>query len=65
MGGFAVNIENMYNILKRVTLTRDRILYLAKYSFFYKVSRKEIEDKSKVDILVKGLVYLQVLWIIR
>ena len=40
MGGFAVNVENMHNTIKRVTLTRDGILYLARHGFFCKVSRK-------------------------
>jgi hypothetical protein len=61
MGGFAANVEDIHNVLDRVTLTPDGVLFLAQYGHFCKVKRSEIDDKSKADILAKSLVCFQVL----
>ncbi|KAG4438567.1 hypothetical protein IFR05_005942 [Cadophora sp. M221] len=64
MGGFAANVEDMHNTFTIVTFTTDGILYLAKHGHFCKISRGDIEDKSKADLLAKSLVCVQVLWVI-
>jgi hypothetical protein len=63
MGGFAVEVDDIHNLLTRVTITVDGVLYLAKYGHFCRVKRSLIADKSKADILAKGLVCIQVLWV--
>ncbi|KUJ21576.1 uncharacterized protein LY89DRAFT_714670 [Mollisia scopiformis] len=64
MGGFAADVSNMHNTLRRVTFTTDGILFLAKHGRFLETSRINIQDKSKADTLAKGLVCFQVLWIV-
>lgn len=63
MGGFAVDVENMHNVATRVTITHSGVLSLAKNGHFCRVNRSRIQDKSKADILAKGLVCIQVLWV--
>ncbi|KAL2069398.1 hypothetical protein VTL71DRAFT_14077 [Oculimacula yallundae] len=64
MGGFAIDVEEIHNTFKLITCTTDGVLFLAKYGHFCKVSRDDIEDKSKADVLAKSLVCVQVLWVI-
>lgn len=64
MGGIAVDLSDLHNTLDKVTLTPDGILYLARHGHFVKISRPEIQDKSKADTLAKALVCVQVLWVV-
>jgi hypothetical protein len=64
MGGFAADIQHIHNaITERVTITTDGILFLARHGFFCRIRKDDIQDKSKADILAKGLVCVQVLWV--
>lgn len=63
MGGFVADVEDIHNVLTRVTISVHGILYLAKHGHFCQVKRSHIADKSKADILAKGLVCIQVLWV--
>lgn len=64
MGGFAVDVSDMHDKLSTVTLTAPGILHLAKKGVIFEVSDAEIKDKSKADLLAKGLVVLQITWMI-
>lgn len=64
MGGFAADVEDIHNKLERVTLATDGIKFLAKNGYFCQLDPGDIEDKSKADYLAKGLVCVQVVWII-
>jgi hypothetical protein len=63
MGGFATDVEHIHNVAKRATLTTAGLLFLARRGKFCRVNRSHIQDKSKADILAKGLVCIQVLWV--
>ncbi|KAH6699756.1 hypothetical protein BKA61DRAFT_530072, partial [Leptodontidium sp. MPI-SDFR-AT-0119] len=63
MGGFIVDIEHLHNRLKRATLTMNGLLLLAQHGHFFYVEAEAIADKSKANILAKGLVCVQVLWV--
>jgi hypothetical protein len=63
MGGFAANIDHLHNNQSdRVSITAEGILFLAKNGCFYRIKKDAIADKSKADLLAKGLVCVQVLW---
>jgi hypothetical protein len=62
MGGFAVNIEYIHNKLKRATLTKNALILLAEEGHFMTEIPESIADKSKANLLAKGLTCLQVLW---
>jgi hypothetical protein len=63
MGGFAADITQFHNAYGRVTITADGVLFLARYGHFCDIKKGEIQDKSKADVLAKGLVCVQVLWV--
>ena len=63
MGGFAADVEHIHNITKRTTITPRGIVLLARRGKFCQVNRSHIQDKSKADLLAKGLVCVQVLWV--
>jgi hypothetical protein len=63
MGGFAADVEHIHNVTKRTTITPDGIIFLAETGKFCQVNRSHIQDKSKADLLAKGLVCVQVLWV--
>ena len=62
MGGFVVDVSDMHDKLSRLTLTPTGVLHLAKEGLCEQISDDNIRDKSKADWLGKGLVILQVLW---
>ncbi|KAL9036528.1 MAG: hypothetical protein Q9214_006094, partial [Letrouitia sp. 1 TL-2023] len=64
MGGFAVDVSDMHDKLSTVTLTVPGIVHLAQKGVIFEVSDAEIKDKSKADLLAKGLVVLQITWMI-
>jgi hypothetical protein len=63
MGGFAADVEHIHNVTKRTTITPHGIIFLAQRGRFCQVNRSHIQDKSKADLLAKGLVCVQVLWV--
>lgn len=62
MGGFAADVSDLHNVIKRVTFTPDGILFLSELGRTPRVEKGEIEDKSKSDHIGKILVCLQVAW---
>jgi hypothetical protein len=80
MGGFVVDVDDAdlledlrraegrsdYSPLEpqRMTLTTTAVENLARDGLFLKVPRRTIKDKSKADVLAKGLVCCQVLWMV-
>jgi hypothetical protein len=64
MGGFVADIDHLHNSLERVTITPNGVLFMASepYKYFPRIKRSDIQDKSKADILGKGLVCVQVAW---
>lgn len=62
MGGFAVDVSDMHDRFSQLTLTPTGVLKLAKLGLIEEMSDNEILDKSKADWLAKGLVILQVSW---
>ncbi|KAI1117030.1 hypothetical protein F5Y14DRAFT_404580 [Nemania sp. NC0429] len=64
MGGFSVDIGSLHNDLKYITITPAGLIFLAKHGHFIKLPEKDIQDKSKADVIAKGLVCVQVAWLI-
>lgn len=62
MGGIAVDVTELMNDEKRLRLLPDAILFLAKEGAFVDIPSAFISEKSKADLLRKGLVYIQVIW---
>lgn len=52
----------MHEKLSRLTITPTGVLHLAKEGLCEQISDDDIRDKSKADWLGKGLVILQILW---
>ncbi|PMD13263.1 hypothetical protein NA56DRAFT_738505 [Hyaloscypha hepaticicola] len=63
MGRFAADVEQIYNVTRRTTITPHGIIFLARRGRFCKVNGGHIQDKSKADLLANGLVCVQVLWV--
>ena len=64
MGSFTVDISHLHEKLSRATITTNGILFLAKHGHFLQITVDSIKDKSKADVLAKGLVCVQVLWVV-
>jgi hypothetical protein len=64
MGGFAAEFQDLHNTLDRVTITSYGVLYMARHGYLCKVKKCDIEDKSKANKFAKGLVCVQVAWVI-
>lgn len=64
MGGFLVDVSHMHNSLSRLTITPKGVAFLAKHGRFLAAPVKSIRDKSKADVLAKGLVCFQVGWLL-
>jgi hypothetical protein len=62
MGGFVADIDHFHNSLKRVMITPTGVVFMASEAYFPRIKRSDIQDKSKADILAKGLVCVQVVW---
>ena len=62
MGGLAVNVVHLHDHLQDVVLTPNGVLELARKGHFFHVSDAYINDKSKANLLAKGLVLLQITW---
>ena len=67
MGGLTVDVSDMHNVIKTVTLSPHGVLNMARLSPSgwkrFDVSDITIQDKSKADTLAKVLVVLQVSWL--
>ena len=64
MGGLIVDISHHHEKLSRATITRNGDLFLANHGHFLEIPKESIQDKSKADVLAKGLVIVQVLWVV-
>lgn len=64
MGGFTVDTSHLHNVLPWATITTHGIIFLATHGHFLQITEDSIKDKSKADILAKGLVCVQVLWVV-
>jgi hypothetical protein len=64
MGGFALRVDHLHNTLERVTITPQGMLLLASRGHFVCPDIDAINDKSKANLLAKGLAVLQVLWLV-
>ncbi|KAI9739319.1 MAG: hypothetical protein M1834_007532 [Cirrosporium novae-zelandiae] len=66
MGGLAVDVNDMHNVLERITLTPDGILYLARIGYLdqIRVPDDTIRDKSKANTFVKLYSCWQALWML-
>ncbi|KAL8687714.1 MAG: hypothetical protein Q9218_006194, partial [Villophora microphyllina] len=62
MGGLAVDVSHIHDRLKKILLTPNGVIYLAKKGYFFDVLDADIKDKSKANALAKGLVLLQITW---
>ena len=63
MGGYAVQIGHLHNTVEQAILTPSGLLFLADQGHFFELSPRTIADKSKANLLAKGLICLQVLWV--
>lgn len=64
MGGFTIDVSPLHDYYDVVTITHHGILALAKRGLFLQLRKESIKDKSKADFLAKGLVFIQVLFLI-
>lgn len=64
MGGFVLDVSPLHDNYDIMTLTHHAILKLAKRGLFLPVPDENIRDKSKADFLAKGLVFVQVLFLV-
>ena len=64
MGGFTVDVSNLHNTWKQPILTADAIIELAQRGIFFDIATNSINDKSKADLLAKGLIICQVSWLV-
>lgn len=59
-----MDVGHIHNTLSRLTITPKGVAFLAKHGHFIDVPMGSIRDKSKADVLAKGLVCLQVGWLL-
>ena len=64
MGGFVVDAREIDHKHGYLTLTSEAIKKCAERGKFFEIDESEITDKSKADVLAKGLVSLQVTWML-
>lgn len=64
MGGFVIDVSHLHNSLSRLTISPKGIAFLAEHGHFVKIPDSTIRDKSKADTLAKGLVLIQVSWML-
>ncbi|KAL8996273.1 MAG: hypothetical protein Q9169_004158 [Polycauliona sp. 2 TL-2023] len=64
MGGFIIDVSHLHNSLTRLTISPKGIAFLAKHGKFVEIPDTTIRDKSKADTLAKGLVLVQVSWML-
>jgi hypothetical protein len=64
MGGLVVDVSDMHHRYKFLTLSPEAVIRLAEQGHFFAMSERAIKDKSKADVLAKGLVCFQVTWLL-
>jgi hypothetical protein len=64
MGGFVVDVREIDDKHGYLTLTSQTLEECARRGKLFKMNESEITDKSKADVLAKGLVCLQVTWML-
>ena len=64
MGGFVADVSHLHGSLSRVTITPLGIFELATRGQFINIDARSIADKSKADLLAKGLVVMQLIWLV-
>jgi hypothetical protein len=64
MGGFVVDVRDMNELTPRVTLSPKALVILAELGYYVDYNPEVISDKSKANILGKGLVCIQVSWMV-
>ena len=63
MGGIATeDVAKIANYDERAALTPSAVLHFAREGRFFDISPAIISDKSKANLLGKGLVCIQVIW---
>ncbi len=64
MGGIVTgDVEKIHdNITGPITLTPDAVIEFARNGTFFEISCELISDRSKSNLLGKGLVCMQVIW---
>ena len=60
MKNFVIDVNQLYNILSRFTISFKDIAFLIKHDHFVKIFEVIIRNKNKVDIFVKVLILVQV-----
>jgi hypothetical protein len=64
MGGFVLDVSSFCDEADRVTLSNDVIMRLARRGKYLSLSEAAISDKSKANVLGKGLACLQICWML-
>ena len=64
MGGFEADVSKFCDTADQITLDIDLITTLARNGQYLPVRTAEIQDKSKANALGKGLVCLQIAWML-
>lgn len=64
MGGFVLDVSHLHNTFTRLTISPKGAAFLASHGHFLKIPDAVIKDKSKADTLAKGLVCIQVSWML-
>ena len=64
MGGFVFDVNDLHNYIPRVTLTPQGIIRLAREGQFLDIDPETISDKIKANILINGLICIQVMWML-
>lgn len=62
MGGFVVDVSKLCDTKDRLTLNIDVVSCLMRGGRYLAMHETEIQDKSKANILAKGLACLQITW---
>ncbi|KAI9675860.1 MAG: hypothetical protein M1822_008869 [Bathelium mastoideum] len=64
MGGFVVDVSDMHNTYTEIVLTPEAIIELASRGHHFDIPSDSIKDRSKANLLAKGLVVCQISWLV-
>lgn len=59
-----VDVSGMYDTVSRVTINPTGVEFLARAGHYLEMSKDQIADRSKANILAKSLVCIQVTWML-
>lgn len=59
-----MDVSDLHDEYRTITLTPVGIRAFAMRGYFFSINERTIDDKSKADVLAKGLVCSQVLWML-